>query len=104
MKEIIEKTTINIDDPFKRVLATCAYFLIHKGYADKFLREGYVGRFRTDHIKLIHTLEYSQGNTSLLMKNKNVVLTGDIMFAGSIGKTVFMVRPRLNQCNLYGTD
>ncbi len=53
--------------------------------ADRLLKEGDVLEFGNLKMEVIHTPGHTQGGISL--KTENVVLTGDTLFAGSIGRT-----------------
>ncbi|MGD8564779.1 MAG: MBL fold metallo-hydrolase [Candidatus Bathyarchaeota archaeon] len=55
--------------------------------ADTLLYEGNTIRFGETSLKVLHTPGHSPGSTSLV--GKNVVFTGDTLFAGSIGRTDF---------------
>jgi glyoxylase-like metal-dependent hydrolase (beta-lactamase superfamily II) len=53
--------------------------------ADKLLHDGDIVKFGNILLKVLHTPGHSRGSISLL--GKNVVFTGDTLFAGSIGRT-----------------
>jgi hydroxyacylglutathione hydrolase len=55
--------------------------------ADMLLRNGDMVRFGKTTLKVIHTPGHSRGSISLLGEKE--VFTGDILFAGSIGRTDF---------------
>ncbi len=55
--------------------------------ADKLLADEEIVRFGKTTLKVMHTPGHSRGSISLLGKNE--VVTGDTLFAGSIGRTDF---------------
>lgn len=55
--------------------------------ADKQLRDGDIIRFGEEHLTVAHTPGHSPGGISLI--GKDVVFTGDTLFAGSVGRVDF---------------
>jgi len=55
--------------------------------ADRLLRDGEVIEVGNLKFTVIHTPGHTKGSISLFCKDENLVFTGDILFAGSIGRT-----------------
>lgn len=54
---------------------------------EKFLEEGDVFSFGTTHLDVLHTPGHSPGSLSFVHKDSKSVISGDIIFHGSIGRT-----------------
>ncbi|MEI6207872.1 MAG: MBL fold metallo-hydrolase [Desulfuromonadales bacterium] len=54
---------------------------------DKFLQDGMEIVFGNYVLKVLHTPGHTQGGCCLYIKNENMVITGDTLFADSIGRT-----------------
>ncbi len=57
--------------------------------ADILLKEGDVLSFGKYRLKVLHTPGHTPGSISLVMENAPLVYVGDLLFAGSIGRTDF---------------
>jgi hydroxyacylglutathione hydrolase len=57
--------------------------------ADVLLKEGDVISFGNYHLKVLHTPGHTPGHISLVLENHTLVYVGDLLFAGSIGRTDF---------------
>ena len=57
--------------------------------ADILLKEGDVLTFGTYRLKVLHTPGHTPGGISLLLEGHTYVYVGDLLFAGSIGRTDF---------------
>ncbi len=57
--------------------------------ADILLKEGDVLSFGKYRLKVLHTPGHTPGHISLVLENHTVVYVGDLLFAGSIGRTDF---------------
>ena len=57
--------------------------------ADILLKEGDIITFGKYNLKVLHTPGHTPGHISLLMENHPYVYVGDLLFAGSIGRTDF---------------
>jgi glyoxylase-like metal-dependent hydrolase (beta-lactamase superfamily II) len=55
----------------------------------RYLSEGDVLPFDTMNCKILHTPGHSPGSVTLLFESERVLFTGDLLFAGSIGRTDF---------------
>jgi hydroxyacylglutathione hydrolase len=54
---------------------------------DEFLRDGMEIRFGKCRIKVLHTPGHTQGGCCLYLEAEKTVITGDTLFADSIGRT-----------------
>jgi glyoxylase-like metal-dependent hydrolase (beta-lactamase superfamily II) len=57
--------------------------------ADILLKEGDVLTFGKYRLKVLHTPGHTPGHISLVLENHTLVYVGDLLFAGSIGRTDF---------------
>lgn len=55
--------------------------------ADEFLQDGMAITFGSYSLKVIHTPGHTQGGCSLYIEKESIVITGDTLFADSIGRT-----------------
>lgn len=55
--------------------------------ADSYLKEGDTVRFGNSELEVIHTPGHSPGSISFYNKKDEFVIVGDVLFAGSIGRT-----------------
>ncbi len=52
-----------------------------------YLEEGYVVRFGESELKVLHVPGHSPGHIVLFAESEKFILAGDVLFAGSIGRT-----------------
>lgn len=57
--------------------------------ADVLLKEGDIISFGEYRLKVLHTPGHTPGGISLVLENQPLVYVGDLLFAGSIGRTDF---------------
>jgi hydroxyacylglutathione hydrolase len=62
---------------------------VRTSQADLLLKEGDILTFGDYRLKVLHTPGHTPGGISLLMENHPYVYVGDLLFAGSIGRTDF---------------
>jgi glyoxylase-like metal-dependent hydrolase (beta-lactamase superfamily II) len=65
------------------------FFLSNKIKPDRYLAEGDVLQFDGLEFRVLHTPGHSPGSITLLFESERVLFTGDLLFAGSIGRTDF---------------
>ena len=63
------------------------FFLSDSMKPDRYLDEGDVLQFDSVAFKVWHTPGHSPGSVTLLFESERVLFTGDLLFAGSIGRT-----------------
>ncbi len=62
---------------------------VRSSQPDIFLKEGDVLTFGDYRLKVLHTPGHTPGHISLVLENQPLVYVGDLLFAGSIGRTDF---------------
>ena len=54
---------------------------------DDFIKDGEVVQFGNSVLKVLHVPGHSRGSVAFVSENQKFVITGDALFAGSIGRT-----------------
>jgi len=65
------------------------FFLGQETKPDRYLQEGDTLSIDKMKFKILHTPGHSPGSITLLFESERVLFTGDLLFAGSIGRTDF---------------
>ena len=77
-----------LTDPMKNLSAMLG-LNVKPGPADELLKEGDIITFYDVELEVVETPGHTAGGLSFLNKKDKVALTGDSLFAGSIGRTDF---------------
>jgi hydroxyacylglutathione hydrolase len=84
---MIHKNDAHLLGASAQAIAEALGFKTHSPDADILLEDGNSVKFGQVSLKVMHTPGHSRGSTSLVGENE--VITGDTLFAGSIGRTDF---------------
>ena len=85
---ISEKDADKLIDPVKNLSAMMG-LNVKPGKADQYIKEGDVISFHDFELEVIETPGHTVGGVCFLNRKDNIAITGDTLFASSIGRTDF---------------